>query len=64
MTSIAAVLLGSLGSPARVGTTPPMGWNPYNHYGCGGTDSDLREQTDAVVALGLDKVIMVSWCKS
>jgi alpha-galactosidase len=36
-------------------TTPMMGWNPYNHYGCGGTDARLRVQASALLRLGLHK---------
>ena len=32
-----------------------MGWNPYNHYGCGGTDARLRVQASALLRLGLHK---------
>ena len=38
-----------------IALTPPMGWNPYNHYGCGGSDARVRKQTNALLALGLDK---------
>ena len=31
------------------------GWNPYNHYGCGSTEVEIRKQTTALLALGLDK---------
>jgi alpha-galactosidase len=40
---------------AALSTTPPMGWNPYNHYGCGSTEVEIREQTTALLNLGLHK---------
>jgi alpha-galactosidase len=32
-----------------------MGWNPYNHYGCGGNEKEVRKQATALKSLGLDK---------
>ena len=33
--------------------TPPMGWNDWNRYGCGISDSLIRQQADAMVNNGL-----------
>ena len=40
---------------APLSATPPMGWNPYNHYGCGGTEAEMRKQTQALLDLDLHK---------
>ena len=29
------------------------GWNPYNHYGCGSNEIEIRKQTTALLAFGL-----------
>ncbi len=36
--------------------TPPMGWNDWNRYGCGISDSLVRKQADAMVSSGLKAV--------
>ena len=33
--------------------TPPMGWNNYNHFGCGFNASIIEQQADAMVSSGL-----------
>ncbi|MBA2681989.1 MAG: RICIN domain-containing protein [Ktedonobacteraceae bacterium] len=33
--------------------TPPMGWNDWNRYGCGISDSLIRQQADAMVSSGM-----------
>lgn len=41
---------------ADIGSTPPMGWNSWNHFGCA-VDADLVERTaDALAADGLQKL--------
>ena len=50
-----AALSTAAAAAAAVGVTPPMGWNPYNHYGCGGTEQELRTQASALLLMGLDK---------
>ncbi len=34
-------------------TTPPMGWNSWNHFATKVTDADIRAAADALVATGL-----------
>src|SRR5581483_8706757 len=34
--------------------TPPMGWNSWNHFGCGGVDQwTIQRAADALVASGM-----------
>jgi alpha-galactosidase len=33
--------------------TPPMGWNSWNHFGGGVTDTDVRAAADALVSTGM-----------
>jgi alpha-galactosidase len=50
----AAEQIGGSG-PAIAGlpTTPPMGWNSWNTFGCGITEQIVRAQADALVSSGL-----------
>jgi alpha-galactosidase len=45
--------LGSRAMPAQLATTPPMGWNSWNHFGAKVSDADVRATADALVANGL-----------
>ena len=36
--------------------TPPMGWNPYNHFSGSYNESIVREHAHLFVSLGLDKL--------
>lgn len=45
--------LGSRATPAQLATTPPMGWNSWNHFGAKISDADVRATADALVATGL-----------
>ncbi|SFK62802.1 glycoside hydrolase family 27 protein [Streptomyces pini] len=38
------------GSPAL---TPPLGWNSWNSFGCGITETQVREAADAMVSSGM-----------
>jgi alpha-galactosidase len=38
------------GSPAL---TPPLGWNNWNSFGCGITETQVRQAADAMVASGM-----------
>jgi alpha-galactosidase len=38
------------GSPAL---TPPLGWNSWNSFGCGVTESQVRQAADAMVSSGM-----------
>src|SRR5579875_2139204 len=37
----------------RLAQTPPMGWNSWNHFHCGISDSIIRAQADAMVSSGM-----------
>jgi len=48
------VLLGSLqAQPAKAASTPPMGWNSWNHFNKNIDDATVRAQADAMVASGM-----------
>jgi alpha-galactosidase len=53
---IGAVLLGmAFTTPARaaeggLASTPPMGWNSWNHFGCSGLNETVIEQTATAMA--------------
>ena len=36
-----------------VARTPQMGWNSWNHFGCGISDTLIRAQADAMVSSGM-----------
>lgn len=38
------------GSPAL---TPPLGWNSWNSFGCGVTETAIRQAADAMVSSGM-----------
>ncbi|MGB6305667.1 MAG: glycoside hydrolase family 27 protein, partial [Acidobacteriaceae bacterium] len=38
---------------ANVSSTPPMGWNSWNHFGEKVNDADVRAAADAMVASGM-----------
>jgi alpha-galactosidase len=40
-------------SAAQLATTPPMGWNSWNHFGAKVSDADIRAAADALVSTGL-----------
>ncbi|KAH7070770.1 glycoside hydrolase superfamily [Paraphoma chrysanthemicola] len=37
-------------------STPPMGWNSYNTWSCSPSEDKIKQSTDGLIALGLDKV--------
>lgn len=39
--------------PGAPASTPPMGWNSWNHYACNVSDALIRKQADAMVQSGL-----------
>jgi alpha-galactosidase len=48
------LLLGSLqAQPAKTASTPPMGWNSWNHFAKNIDDATVRAQADAMVASGM-----------
>jgi alpha-galactosidase len=55
---LAIILFFPLSSTAkaqsvRVATTPPMGWNSWNHFGDKVNDADVRAAADAMVSSGM-----------
>ncbi|KAF2032404.1 glycoside hydrolase [Setomelanomma holmii] len=36
--------------------TPPMGWNSYNTWSCSPSEDKIKESSEGLLALGLDKV--------
>src|SRR5690242_1786853 len=38
---------------AQSATTPPMGWNSWNHFGRDVSDADVRAAADALVSSGM-----------
>ncbi|KAE8100812.1 hypothetical protein FH972_018667 [Carpinus fangiana] len=39
-----------------LGSTPPMGWNSWNHFGCKIDEKMIKETADAVISTGLAKL--------
>jgi hypothetical protein len=35
---------------------PPLGWNSYNTWSCSPSEDKIKESTEGLIALGLDKV--------
>src|SRR5438309_5435018 len=56
-TSIATALvfpiLPATAQSGTVATTPPMGWNSWNHFADKVTEADVRAAADAMVASGM-----------
>ncbi len=51
---IAALAVFSAPQPAqKLATTPPMGWNSWNHFAGKITDAIVRQQADAMVSSGM-----------
>jgi hypothetical protein len=36
--------------------SPPMGWNSYNTWSCSPSEDKIKQSTEGLIALGLDKV--------
>ncbi len=57
VSALFALLLAASSAPAQkfdgLATTPPMGWNSWNHYGCRVDESVIRAAADAMVATGM-----------
>ncbi|XP_022890795.1 alpha-galactosidase 1-like [Olea europaea var. sylvestris] len=39
-----------------LGSTPPMGWNSWNHFACNIGEKTIKETADALVSTGLSKL--------
>ena len=46
---------GGLALNNGLALTPQMGWNSWNHYGCGVSAELVKQTADAIVAKGLDQ---------
>lgn len=53
--AVLTAFLGGVGptTMAQLATTPPMGWNSWNHFGGQVSDADIRATADALVATGM-----------
>jgi alpha-galactosidase len=52
--AIPGLLFGSaLAQPVKTASTPPMGWNSWNHFNKNIDDATVRAQADAMVASGM-----------
>jgi alpha-galactosidase len=57
--SLSAVLLLATNTFALnngIGLTPQMGWNSWNKFGCNITEGLIKQTTDKIISLGLDKI--------
>jgi alpha-galactosidase len=54
--SVSSLLPGVSSLNNGVARTPQMGWNPYNAFNCGTTDSIYKQQAQALVNTGLAKL--------
>jgi alpha-galactosidase len=50
---LAALAAGAPAQQSKLASTPPMGWNSWNHYGCKVTDAIVRAAADAMVSSGM-----------
>jgi hypothetical protein len=51
--SATSLLLSAFAEPNGLALTPPMGWNPYNHFSGNYNESIVRAHADLIVKLGL-----------
>ena len=52
-TFLTALALASLSFGADLASTPPMGWNSWNHFAKNIDDKTVREIADALVSSGM-----------
>jgi alpha-galactosidase len=45
--------LATLSQAQNLATTPPMGWNSWNHFACKVTAADIRSAADAIASNGM-----------
>ena len=48
-----SLFLAAFGSENGLARTPPMGWNPYNHFSGDYDETIVRQHADLIVSLGL-----------
>jgi alpha-galactosidase len=53
LASVFLLLPASQAQSAQLATTPPMGWNSWNHFAEKVTDADVRAAADAMVSSGM-----------
>lgn len=52
--AVPGLMFGSaLAQPVKTASTPPMGWNSWNHFNKNIDDATVRSQADAMVASGM-----------
>jgi hypothetical protein len=60
MTHAAILLIAQLAVHASAKTvrspTPPLGWNSYNTWNCNPSEAKIKQSTQGLLDLGLDKV--------
>lgn len=47
------LLVGSLALDNGLGRTPPMGWNPWNKYGCEISEQIVKDTVESLISTGL-----------
>ncbi|SES20150.1 alpha-galactosidase [Lentzea xinjiangensis] len=53
VTAVTAVPATAPAAPGSPALTPPLGWNSWNSFGCGITESQVRQAADAMVSSGM-----------
>lgn len=53
MMYLCAILFGFRSASAQQASTPPMGWNSWNHFACKVTAADVRAAADAIATNGM-----------
>ena len=51
--AVATVTPAAEAAPGSPALTPPLGWNSWNSFGCGVTESAIRQAADAMVSSGM-----------
>lgn len=47
------LLVSVLALDNGLGRTPPMGWNPWNKYGCNISEQIVKETVESLLSTGL-----------
>lgn len=55
ITALLSMVVSCLAATVRT-ETPVMGWNSYNTFECHANQTDIQQNADALVQLGLDKL--------
>jgi alpha-galactosidase len=51
--AVATVTPAAVAAPGSPALTPPLGWNSWNSFGCGVTETAIRQAADAMVSSGM-----------